>query len=65
LPTPWASPSPQLARPGDAAAADASIGVNHSSLFIEYYGSNLGGFGSSDVMQVGTNTFVFGLMLEI
>ena len=49
----------------DAAAADASIGINHSALFIEYYGSNLGGFGSSDVMQVGTSTFVFGLMLEI
>jgi hypothetical protein len=51
--------------PEDAAAADASIGINHSSLFIEYFGSNLGGFGSNSVMQVGTNTFVFGLMLEI
>jgi hypothetical protein len=51
--------------PMDAAAADASIGINHSSLFIEYFGSDLDGFGSNDVMQVGTNTYVFGLMLEI
>jgi hypothetical protein len=49
----------------DAAAADASIGLNHSALFIEYYGNNLGGFGSSSVMQVGTNTYVFGLLLEM
>jgi len=49
----------------DAAAADASIGINHSTLFIEYFGSDLGGFGSDNVMQVGTNTFVFGIMLEI
>lgn len=50
--------------PEDAASADASLGMNHSALFIEYFGSDLGGFGSSDVMQVGTSTFVFGLMLE-
>lgn len=51
--------------PMDAAAADASIGINHSALFIEYFGADLDGFGSNDVMQVGTNTYVFGLMLEI
>jgi hypothetical protein len=51
--------------PMDAAAADSSIGINHSALFIEYFGSDLDGFGSTDVMQVGTNTYVFGLMLEI
>jgi hypothetical protein len=50
--------------PEDAANADAAIGLNHSALFIEYFGSDLSGFGSSDVMQVGTQTFVFGLMLE-
>jgi hypothetical protein len=51
--------------PEDAANADAALGINHPALFIEYFGSDLGGFGSSDVMQVGTQTFVFGLMLEI
>jgi len=51
--------------PDDAASADAGIGINHSSLFIEWYGSELGGFGSDKVMQVGTRTFVFGVMLEI
>jgi hypothetical protein len=51
--------------PEDAANADSALGINHSALFLEYFGSDLGGFGSSDVMQVGTQTFVFGLMLEI
>lgn len=51
--------------PSDAASADASLGINHSSIFIEYYGSNLNGFGSNNVMNVGTSTYVFGVMLEI
>jgi hypothetical protein len=51
--------------PSDAASADASLGINHSAIFIEYYGSNLNGFGSNDVMNVGTSTYVFGVMLEI
>ncbi len=50
--------------PSDAAAADTALGINHSALFIEYFGSDLTVL-SSDAMQVGTNTFVFGLMLEI
>jgi hypothetical protein len=51
--------------PDDAASADAGIGINHSSLFIEYYSNELAGFGSDNVMQVGTSTYVFGVMLEI
>jgi hypothetical protein len=51
--------------PDDAASADASLGINHSSIFIEYFSSNLNGFGSNSVMQVGTKTYVFGVMLEI
>jgi hypothetical protein len=51
--------------PDDAASADAGVGINHSSLFIEWYGNELAGFGSDNVMQVGTSTFVFGVMLEI
>ena len=51
--------------PADAAAADAGIGINHSAIFGEYFVSDLSGFGSNDVMNVGTDTFVFGVMLEI
>jgi hypothetical protein len=51
--------------PADAAMADASVGINHSALFIEYYGSSLNGFGTNDGMEVGTRTFVFGLMIEM
>jgi hypothetical protein len=47
------------------ANADANLGINHSSLFIEYYKSNLNGFGSGSTMEVGTSTWVMGLGLEI
>lgn len=48
-----------------AASADANLGINHSSIFVEYYKSNLNGFGSSSTMEVGTSTWVMGLALEI
>ncbi|HEY3495097.1 MAG TPA: MXAN_2562 family outer membrane beta-barrel protein [Polyangiaceae bacterium] len=51
--------------PRDAAAADAAIGLNHSGLFIEWFKSDLSGFGATDNMQVGTSTWVAGLVLEI
>ncbi len=51
--------------PGSAASADAALGVNHSGLFIEWFNSDLSGFGSDKVMQVGTHTWVAGLALEI
>jgi hypothetical protein len=51
--------------PADAATADASLGINHSGIFIEWFGSNLDGFGSADVMNVGTNTWVAGLTIEM
>jgi hypothetical protein len=50
--------------PGSAASADAALGINHSGVFIEWFNSNLNGFGS-DKMQVGTSTWVIGLNLEI
>jgi hypothetical protein len=40
-------------------------GVNNSYFFGEWYVSNLNGFGSGDRMQVGTNTWMIGLALEI
>lgn len=48
-----------------AASADASLGINHSGLFIEYFKSNLNGLGSDTTMEVGTSTWVAGLVLEI
>jgi hypothetical protein len=51
--------------PRDAAAADAAIGMNHSGLFAEWFKSDLSGFGSTDNMQVGTSTWVAGLMIEL
>ncbi len=50
--------------PASAASADASLGINHSGIFIEWFNSNLNGFGSGK-MQVGTSTWVVGLALEI
>jgi hypothetical protein len=51
--------------PADAASADASLGINHSGIFIEWFGSSLDGFGSPDVLEVGTNTWVMGLTIEM
>lgn len=51
--------------PGDAASADASLGLNHSGLFAEWMHSDLSGFGSDSVMDVGSSTWVAGLTLEL
>jgi hypothetical protein len=49
----------------DAASADASLGLNHSGLFIEWFHADLSGFGSADVMDVGSSTWVAGVTLEL
>jgi hypothetical protein len=51
--------------PSDAASADASLGLNHSGLFVEWMHSDLSGFGSGSVMDVGSSTWVAGLGLEL
>jgi hypothetical protein len=51
--------------PSDAATADATFGLNHSGLFIEWMHSDLSGFGSGNVMDVGSSTWVAGLTLEL
>jgi hypothetical protein len=51
--------------PSDAASADASLGLNHSGLFFEWMHSDLSGFGSNSVMDVGSSTWVAGLTLEL
>lgn len=50
--------------PDAAIQLDASTGVNNSYLFAEWYVSQLDGFDGSR-MQVGTNTWMIGLALEI
>ena len=50
--------------PESAIQMDANTGVNNSYLFAEWYVSNLDGFGG-DRMQVGTNTWMIGLALEM
>lgn len=51
--------------PHGASQLDAETGVNNSYLFIEWYNSQLDGFGSGDQMQVGTNTWMLGIAVEI
>lgn len=51
--------------PVSAIEMDASTGVNNSYFFVEWYVSQLNGFGSGGQLQVGTNTWVLGLALEI
>jgi hypothetical protein len=51
--------------PAAARNMDASTGVNSAYLFIEFYHSDIDGFGSGNQMQVGTTTWMTGLALEI
>jgi hypothetical protein len=51
--------------PDAAVELDATAGVNNSYVFLEWYVSDLDGFGSGDQMHVGTNTWVLGLALEM
>lgn len=44
---------------------DTTFGVNNSYFFFEWYNSDLDGFGAGDQMQVGTNTWMLGLALEM
>lgn len=47
-----------------AVTIDATSGVNHSYFFMEWYRSQLDGFGGGK-MQVGANTWMLGLALEM
>lgn len=48
----------------DANTARAWSGLDHSYLFAEYNLSRLDGFGSDETMDVGADTFVFGVAVE-
>lgn len=50
--------------PDDARSADSTLGLNHSYLFAEWFVSDLSGFGSTDRLNVGTNTWVVGITAE-
>jgi hypothetical protein len=50
--------------PDSALEADNTVGINNSYVFMEWYVSRLDGFDGSK-MQVGTNTWMLGLALEI
>ena len=51
--------------PLSARDLDSTFGVNNSYLFFEWYNSDLDGFGAGDQMQMGTNTWMLGLALEM
>lgn len=48
-----------------AAEIDAEAGVNNSYVFAEWYYSDLSGFGSGNTMNVGSNTWMIGIALEM
>lgn len=48
-----------------AANMDSTSGVNSSYLFLEWYNSDLSGFGSDEHLQVGSNTWMTGIALEL
>lgn len=49
---------------GAAANLDSTYGINHSYLFVEWFNSDLDGFNSGK-MQVGVNTWIAGITLEM
>jgi hypothetical protein len=48
----------------DARSADASIGMNHSYVFAEWYRAQLDGFGGDDQLDAGTDTWMVGVTCE-
>lgn len=53
-----------LDRSGDL-VMESDFGINSSYVFFEWYNSNLDGFGSGNDLNVGTNTWVLGIALEV
>jgi hypothetical protein len=49
---------------GAAKNMDAAVGINNTYVYAEYYWLNLNGFGRSDALRVGTNTWAAGLAFE-
>jgi hypothetical protein len=51
--------------PDDAVSADGLVGINNSYIFAEWFRPKLDGFGSNQVLNVGSSSWVLGLALEI
>jgi hypothetical protein len=51
--------------PDDAVSADGLVGINNSYFFAEWFRPRLDGFGSNQVLNVGSSSWVIGLALEI
>ncbi len=50
--------------PRAARSLDSAVGINNTSLFGEWMFAGLNGFGASDVLYVGTSTWLGGLNVE-
>jgi hypothetical protein len=51
--------------PDDAVTADGSLGINNSYLFAEWFRPQLDGFGSANVLDIGSSSWLLGIALEI
>lgn len=51
--------------PDDAATADGMTGINNSYVFGEWFRPQLDGFGSSEVMDIGSSSWVVGVAVEM
>jgi hypothetical protein len=49
----------------DAASADGLTGINNSYIFAEWYRTQLDGFGSETVLNVGSSSWIIGVAMEM
>jgi hypothetical protein len=49
---------------GASRSMDSTTGINTTSIYFEYYSFALNGFGSSDTLRVGTNSWSAGMTFE-
>jgi hypothetical protein len=49
----------------DAKSADGLTGINNSYLFLEWTRTQLDGFGSSDVLDIGSSSWTLGIAIEM
>jgi hypothetical protein len=49
----------------DAVTADGLTGINNSYIFAEWFRPQLDGFGSTDVLDIGSSSWCLGIALEI
>ena len=49
----------------DAKSADGITGINNSYVFLEWTRTQLDGFGSSDVLDIGSSSWTLGVAVEM